>query len=121
MMIKPVSIYKFTFLHILLIGFVSSVFAQNKVVVVPLGGNDVEVSDIASKLVIGPDTENCEWSLCFDAPQLIQCPVGRVMVAIDIPEFGGNEGSCNPTDNGVDDIRILCCDLKITVQGDGGA
>lgn len=119
---KMISLYKFALSLILLIGLGSPLQAQNKVVVIPLGSNDVNVSDVASQLVVTSDTENCEWSLCRDAPHLIQCPAGKLMVAIDMPEFGGDEGSCNTASvNGADDFRILCCDLKITIQADGGA
>lgn len=56
---------------------------------------------------------NCSYTPCVDSPELVLCPAGQVMVGIDIPEFAGDEGSCNPVPIGTDDFRVRCCDLVV--------
>ena len=116
---KRASIFQLVISLIIFVGITPSVFAQQKVVVVPLAGDDVNASDLAGKLIITPDFESCVFTACVDSPENVQCPIGKVMVGIDLPEYGGNEGSCNtdPT-TGVDDFRIQCCDLKVSAQAD---
>ncbi len=56
----------------------------------------------------------CTWSPCVDSPSYQFCGAGRVMVGIDMPEYGGNEGSCNTNSTtGADDYRIRCCQLRV--------
>ncbi len=56
---------------------------------------------------------DCIWTACVDSPRYSFCPAGRVMVGIDMPEFGGNEGSCNTSaTTGPDDYRLRCCRLR---------
>ena len=58
---------------------------------------------------------NCAYSACTDAPTAALCPAGQIMVGVDLPEFAGNEGSCNPNPTtGPDDFRIRCCDAELT-------
>ena len=114
---KMVSIFQLVLSLILLVGLTSSALAQQKVVVIPLAGNDVDASDLANKLIISPDMDSCVFTPCTDSPSFVQCPIGKVMVGIDMPEYGGNEGSCNTNSTtGPDDFRIQCCDLKVTAQ-----
>ena len=55
---------------------------------------------------------DCVWSVCADTPRYLACGQGRVMIGIDMPEFGGNEGSCNTGTVGSDDYRIRCCRVR---------
>ena len=68
--------------------------------------------DALENAVIG--FANCAYTPCADAPEVALCPAGKVMIGIDIPEFGGDEGSCNPAGVGTDDFRVQCCDLVVT-------
>ena len=92
--------------------------AQTKVVVIPLM-EDVDIDALASKvssrLVVQRGA--CAPTACFDAPHNVSCPDGQVMVAINMPEFGGNEGSCNlDPDFGPDDFSVTCCEVVLVDQ-----
>lgn len=95
----------------------------------PLSGKakvDTEtVTDLVAESILEKSTTSwtyltnyagCHWSPCVDAPRYIHCGQGSVMVGIDMPEFGGNEGSCNSSSiTGKDDFRIRCCRVTVTL------
>lgn len=108
--------------------YVTQVDAQTttKVVVIPLGGDEVDIEEVAAEVedAVIDEVKNeiflttyyygCVWSACVDAPSYQHCGQGYVMVGIDVPEFGGNEGSCNTNSiSGPDDYRIRCCRVGV--------
>lgn len=94
---------------------------DTKVVVIPMPADDVDTdavtTEVLNRLVLTTDYQDCVWTACVDSPRYSNCPQGTVMVGIDLPEYGGNEGGCNSNSvTGADDYRLRCCRVRVTVR-----